>query len=147
MIVGTRIYIFLWCPIIVVSPSHVWLFATPWTAAHQASLSFKKGNLGGFPCGPVVKYPPCNVRDTGLIPGPWRSHMSWRSSACCPQLLSLCSRAQEPQLLKPTCLELCSATRELTAMRSRCTEMKSSPCSPQLEKAWTEQQRPPLPKK
>ena len=22
------------------SPSHVWLFATPWTAAHQASLSF-----------------------------------------------------------------------------------------------------------
>ena len=25
---------------IVRSPSHVWLFATPWTAAHQASLSF-----------------------------------------------------------------------------------------------------------
>ena len=26
--------------VVVQSPSHVWLFATPWTAAHQASLSF-----------------------------------------------------------------------------------------------------------
>ena len=26
--------------IVVQSPSHVWLFATPWTAVHQASLSF-----------------------------------------------------------------------------------------------------------
>ena len=26
--------------IVVQSPSYVWLFATPWTAAHQASLSF-----------------------------------------------------------------------------------------------------------
>ena len=32
----------LWpCPVVVVqSLSHVWLFGTPWTAAHQASLSF-----------------------------------------------------------------------------------------------------------
>ena len=30
-------YIPLWCP--VQSLSHVWLFVTPWTAAHQASLS------------------------------------------------------------------------------------------------------------
>ena len=31
-----------WCGdsvIVVQSPSHVWLFTTPWTAAHQASLS------------------------------------------------------------------------------------------------------------
>ena len=30
----------------------------------------------GFLGGPVVKYPPCNARDTGSIPGPGRrSHM------------------------------------------------------------------------
>ena len=28
-----------------------------------------KGMRGGFPGGPVVKNPPCNARDTGLIPG------------------------------------------------------------------------------
>ena len=28
----------------------------------------------GFPGGPVVKNPPCNAMDTGLIPGPGRSH-------------------------------------------------------------------------
>ena len=26
----------------------------------------------GFLSGPVVKYPPCNARDTGSIPGPGR---------------------------------------------------------------------------
>ena len=35
-----------------------------------------------------------------------------------PQLLSLCSRAQEVQLLSPLTLEPCSATREATAVRS-----------------------------
>ena len=29
-----------WCKVLVQSLSHVWLFTTPWTAAHQASLSF-----------------------------------------------------------------------------------------------------------
>ena len=36
----------------------------------------------------------------------------------------------------------CSATREATAMSSPCTATKSSPCSLQLEKACTQQQRP-----
>ena len=31
--------------------------------------------LEGLPGGPVVKNQPCNARDTGLIPGPGRSHM------------------------------------------------------------------------
>ena len=30
----------LYCLFVVQSPSRVWLFVTPWTAAHQASLSF-----------------------------------------------------------------------------------------------------------
>ena len=30
-----------------------------------------------FPGGAVVKNPPANAGDTGLIPGPGRSHMPW----------------------------------------------------------------------
>ena len=29
----------------------------------------------GFPCGPVVKNPPCNAGDASLILGPGRSHV------------------------------------------------------------------------
>ena len=36
----------------------------------------------------------------------------------------------------------CSTTREATSMRSPLTATKSSPCSPQLEKARTQQRRP-----
>ena len=47
----------------------------------------------------MVKNPPANAGDTGLSPGPGRSHM-WRSNeAHAPQLLSLRSRARKPQLL------------------------------------------------
>ena len=68
-----------------------------------------------------------------------------------PQLLkSTCSRARMLQLLS-----LCAATteacaprahapqqREASAMRSPCAATKSSPCSPQLEKARVQQWRP-----
>ena len=43
----------------------------------------KKNNLGrnqlkrDFPGGAVVKSPPANAGDTGLIPGPGRSHVPW----------------------------------------------------------------------
>ena len=57
----------------------------------------------GFPGGPGVKSLPCNVKDTGLIPGQGRSHMSrttmipYAQGSCAhpPQLLS-----PAPQLLK-----------------------------------------------
>ena len=61
----------------------------------------KKQRNWGFPGGTVVKNPPANAGDTGSIPGPGRSHVRWSSQARAPQLLSLCSRAQEPQLLSP----------------------------------------------
>ena len=50
--------------------------------------------------GPVVKNPPANAGDTGLIPGPGRFHMP---VSC--QLLSLRSEARALQQEKP-------ATRE-----------------------------------
>ena len=39
------------------------------------SCSSVKKQLEGFPGGTVVKNPPANVGDTGLSPGPGRSHM------------------------------------------------------------------------
>ena len=51
-------------------------------------------------------------------------------------------RAWELQLLKPTHLDPVLSPREAITMRSSCTATKSSPYSPQLEKAHAEQQRP-----
>ena len=54
-----------------------------------------------FPGGLVVKNLPANAGDTRSIPDPGRSHMPQNNLARVPQLLSLCSRAREPQLLSP----------------------------------------------
>ena len=71
----------------------------------------------GFPGGLVDKNPSASAGDMCLIPDQedptCRSHV--------PQLLSLCSRARELQLLKPR------SPREATAMRGLCTSTKSSP--------------------
>ena len=37
--------------------------------------SRKKDTIQGFPGGAVVKNPPANAGDTGLSPGPGRSHI------------------------------------------------------------------------
>ena len=55
----------------------------------------------GFPGGVVVENPPANAGDTGLSPGPGRSHMPLSNKARAPQLLSLHPRVHEPQLLSP----------------------------------------------
>ena len=62
-------------------------------------------SIWDFPGGAVVKNPPANAGDMGLSPGLGRSHMPRSNQAHVPQLLSLRSRAREPQLLKPTRLE------------------------------------------
>ena len=58
----------------------------------------------------MVKNPPANAGDVGLIPGQERSHVPWSNPACVPQLLSLRS-----------------ATREATAMRSLCITAGEQP--------------------
>ena len=55
----------------------------------------------GFLRGSVVKNLPANADVMGSIPGPGRSHMPRGNDAHAPQLLSLRSRGQGPQLLKP----------------------------------------------
>ena len=51
--------------------------------------------------GSVVKDPPANAGDMDLTPDLERSHMEQSNEVCAPQPLSLCSRAQKPQLPKP----------------------------------------------
>ena len=58
-------------------------------------------SLRDFPGGAVVKNPPANAGDTGSSPAPGRSHMPRSNKGYVPQLLSLRSRAHEPQLLSP----------------------------------------------
>jgi len=47
------------------------------------------------------KHLPANAVEMDLIPDLGRSHMLLSNLAHVPQLLSLCSRACEPQLLNP----------------------------------------------
>ena len=86
--------------------------------------------MGGFPGGTVVKNPPANAGDTGSSPGLGRSHMPWSNYA------------REPPLLRLRVWSLCSVTREAAIVRGPRTAMKSSPCSPQLEKALAQKRRP-----
>ena len=75
-----------------------------WLGGREKVESSLKGKeILGFPGGSVVKDPPTNTGDMGSIPGLGRSHMSRSHEASAPQLLKLCSRAQELQLLRPTC--------------------------------------------
>ena len=53
------------------------------------------------PGGLVVKNLSASARETGLIPDLGRSHMPQSNQLYAAQLLSLCSRAWEPQPLQP----------------------------------------------
>ena len=82
-----------------------------------------KGQIRGLPGGSVVKNRPANARDTGLIPGPGRSHMPQSTYAHAPQPLSLCASATEAYTLYSPC----SATGEATAERSPHTPTREEP--------------------
>ena len=110
---------------------------------------FKVKASWDFPGGAVVKNLPANAgtRVRALV---WKDptccgatkpvrHNYW---ACALKPTSHNYWAHVPQLLKPARLEPVLHTREATAMRSPHTTKKSSPRSPQLEKARAQQQRP-----
>ena len=82
----------------------------------------KRRVVPAFPGGTVVKNLPVNVGDTGLSPGPGRSHMPQSNWARAPQLLSLLSRTCEPQLLSP-----CTTTTEAPAPRARAPQQEKPP--------------------
>ena len=56
----------------------------------------------GSPGGSELKHPLASAGDTGSIPDPERFRMPQSNQARVSQLLSLCPRAREPQLSKPT---------------------------------------------
>ena len=76
----------------------------------------------------MFKNLPCNTRDTGLIPGPGRSHLLWNNKAHVPQPLTLCTATSKPVHLEPV-----FHNKEAT--------------TPQLQKAHKQQQRPAIAKK
>ena len=120
----------------------------------MGELSSFKCNPRDFPGGAVVKNLSDNAGDTGLEP--WSGkipHAVEQLSPCAattePVLWSLWATTTEPtchNYWSPRTYNLCS-TREATAMRSLCTATKSSPHSPQLEKARTQQRKPNAAKK
>ena len=81
-----------------------------------------KSVLWDFPGGAVVKNLPANSGGMGLSPGPGRSHMPQSNYARAPQLLSLPSRAREPQLLSPH-----ATTTEARAPRARALQQEELP--------------------
>ena len=70
----------------------------------------------------MVGNPPANAGDMGSSPGPGGSRMLWSDWAHAPQLLSLRSRACEPQLLSP-----CAATTEAHAPRTHALQQEKPP--------------------
>ena len=87
-----------------------------------AVIKKKKCEKEGFPRGSVVKNLPVSSGDTGSSPGPGRSHMPQSNKAHAPQLLSLCSRACEPQLLSTR-----AATTEACRHRARAPQQEKPP--------------------
>ena len=71
-----------------------------------------------LPSGPVVKSPPANAGNMGLMSGHGGSHVLQSTQPRVPQLLSLCARAQELQLLKPTCPRAYAVQREKPTRRN-----------------------------
>ena len=63
--------------------------------------------------GSVYKNLPANAGDTALVPSLGRFHMPQSNEAHVPQLLSLCSRAQEPHYPRATTTEAHSAMSSL----------------------------------
>jgi len=94
----------------------------------------------------VVKNQPVNAEDMGSIPDPGRSHMPWTNQVRVPQLLRLCSRAWEPQLLKPAWPRAHALQQEKSPAMRSCALQPALPHSPQLEKSRHSNEDPAQPK-
>ena len=90
----------LFCPVASHGGKAYWPCLKPWV-------------FQGFTGGSVVKNLPASARDTGSIPDPGRFHIPWSKS------VSLCFRAQEPQLLSP-----CAPTTGACVPRARALQWK-----------------------
>ena len=83
----------------------------------------------------------------GLIPDPERSHVLQNSWAPAPQLLCLCSRVPDLQLLNPACMRAGALQQEKPLQwELQGPQLKKSPCSLQLEKSPHSNEDPVQPK-
>ena len=101
------------------------VIAWKWTEHHDLYLNnfLFQSKLRGFPGGSVVKTLCASAGDVVLIPDPGRSHMPQ-----VPQLLSLCSRAWEPQLLTSTCPRVCALQQEKPSqLEAHALRLENSP--------------------
>ena len=92
----------------------------------EAELCIFNAKLLGFPGGSVIKNS-ANAGDAGSVPDPGRSHMLLSIVACEPQLLNVCPRAWELQILKPGALKPVLHSKKATAVRSLCTATREQP--------------------
>ena len=94
-----------------------------------SQLLLHKKTPQGFPGDAVVGNPPASAGDTGSSPGPGRSHMPRSGWARAPRLLSLCSRAREPQLLRPARLEpvLCNKREKKKENTPKMSDLRQQP--------------------
>ena len=78
---------------------------------HFTALPFRyirKQRIGGLRCGPVVKNLPCNVGDTGLIPG-WGTktlHAAEQLSPCTSTTEPIRHKSLYPAVKEPVCCNL-----------------------------------------
>ena len=75
-----------------------------------------------FPGGAVVKNLPANAGDMGSSPGPGMIPHAREKQTRASQLLSLCSRAREPQILSP-----CAATTAARTPRTHALQQEKPP--------------------
>ena len=87
--------------------------------------------------GAVDKNPPANAGHTGSVPGMGRFHMPLCNEASVSQLLSQCVATTEACMPRAWLHNKRSHHNEKSMATTR-----NSPCSLQLEKACTKQQRP-----
>jgi len=84
----------------------------------------------GYCGGSVVTNPPASSGDMGLIPGPGRSDMPQSNYAHVLQLLSLCSRALELELLKPAWPKAhAQPQKKPPQWETYSVQLEKSPCS------------------
>ena len=70
-----------------------WDRPSPMNPADGTQQRAQKGPKGDFPDGPVVKNPPANAGDMGLIPALGRPHVLQGNSACASR--------RSPQAVEP----------------------------------------------
>ena len=108
------------------------IFSIESSPPHITSLLLScifKNETRDCPGGPVVKNPPANAGHGASVPGPGGSHV--------PQS----NQVSASQLLKPRCLEPVLGNTRSHRSQKFVHATESGPCSPQLEKAPTQQLR------